>query len=97
MGALISLPHYSKNEPKNEIYPGPFKKLEELAEQIGYKLRYEQGHFQAGYCRVESRKLIIINKFFDLEGRINCFWIYYPGFQSIRVSWMKISFIIIRK
>ena len=49
------------------------KKLEDISSQLGYKLRYEQGHFQAGYCRVESRKLIIINKFFDLEGRINCF------------------------
>ncbi|NOT36180.1 MAG: hypothetical protein HOP11_02250 [Saprospiraceae bacterium] len=49
------------------------KSLEELANHIGYKLRYEQGHFQSGYCRVESRKLIIINKFFDLEARINCF------------------------
>ncbi|MFN8280535.1 MAG: hypothetical protein U0V49_09655 [Saprospiraceae bacterium] len=58
---------------------GLLKKLEELAEQIGYKLRYEQGHFQAGYCRVESRKLIIINKFFDLEGRINCFLDLLPG------------------
>ncbi|HMW39794.1 MAG: hypothetical protein K1X68_13180 [Saprospiraceae bacterium] len=58
---------------------GLLKKLEELAEQIGYKLRYEQGHFQAGYCRVESRKLIIINKFFDLEGRINCFLELLPG------------------
>lgn len=58
---------------------GLLKKLEELAEQIGYKLRYEQGHFQACYCRVESRKLIIINKFFDLEGRINCFFELLPG------------------
>lgn len=49
------------------------KKLEDICNDIGYKIRYEQGHFQAGYCRVESRKIIIINKFFDLEARINCF------------------------
>jgi hypothetical protein len=49
------------------------KKLEEISTEIGYKIRYEQGHFQSGYCRVEARKLIIINKFFDLEGRINTF------------------------
>ena len=58
---------------------GFLKKLEELADQLGYKVRYEQGHFQAGYCRVESRKLIIINKFFDLEGRINSFMDLLPG------------------
>lgn len=49
------------------------KKLEDMAIEIGYKIRYEQGHFQSGYCRVESRNLIIINKFFSLEARINCF------------------------
>ncbi|MEP7196172.1 MAG: hypothetical protein ABI851_06600 [Saprospiraceae bacterium] len=49
------------------------KKLEDISHDIGYKIRYEQGHFQAGYCRVEARKIIIINKFFDLEARINCF------------------------
>ncbi len=48
-------------------------KLEDLCERLGYKIRYEQGHFHAGYCRVESKKLIIINKFFELEARINCF------------------------
>ncbi|MBK8245617.1 MAG: hypothetical protein IPK88_19470 [Saprospiraceae bacterium] len=48
------------------------KKLEDLCQQIGYKVRYEQGHFQSGYCRVEARKILIINKFFDVEGRMNC-------------------------
>lgn len=49
------------------------KKLEDLCKELGYKVRYEQGHFQSGYCRVESQKVIVINKFFDVEGRINCF------------------------
>jgi hypothetical protein len=48
------------------------KKLEELCQALSYKVRYEQGHFQSGYCILESRKVLIINKFFDLEGRINC-------------------------
>ncbi|HUN17252.1 MAG TPA: hypothetical protein PK622_10580 [Saprospiraceae bacterium] len=47
------------------------KKLEDLCQAIGYKVRYEQGHFQSGYCRVEARQIIVINKFFDVEGRIN--------------------------
>ena len=50
------------------------KKLEELCQHIGYKVRYEQGHFQSGYCRVEARKILIINKFFDIEGRMNCLY-----------------------
>ena len=48
------------------------KKLEDLCQAIGYKVRYEQGHFQSGYCRVEARQIIVINKFFDVEGRMNC-------------------------
>jgi hypothetical protein len=48
------------------------KKLEELCSHLGYKVRYEQGHFQSGYCRVESRKILVVNKFFDVEGRVNC-------------------------
>jgi hypothetical protein len=47
------------------------KKLEDLCQAIGYKVRYEQGHFQSGYCRVEAKQIIVINKFFDVEGRIN--------------------------
>ena len=47
------------------------KKLEDLCQSLGYKVRYEQGHFQSGYCRVEARQIIVINKFFDVEGRIN--------------------------
>ena len=38
------------------------KKLEDLCQAIGYKVRYEQGHFQSGYCRVEARQIIVINK-----------------------------------
>jgi len=47
------------------------KKLETLAKELGYTVRYEKGNFQSGYCLVESRMVAIINKFFDTEGRIN--------------------------
>jgi hypothetical protein len=48
------------------------KKLEELCGELLYKVRYEQGHFQSGYCILETKRVLIINKFFDIEGRINC-------------------------
>lgn len=48
------------------------KKLETLFEELGYTVRYEKGNFQAGYCVVEDRKVAVINKFFNTEGRINC-------------------------
>ncbi len=47
------------------------KKIEALLETQGYKVRYEKGTFQSGYCIVENRKIAIINRFFDTEGRIN--------------------------
>lgn len=47
------------------------KKIQGLLEELGYIVRYEKGNFQSGYCLVESRKIAIVNKFYDLEGRIN--------------------------
>ncbi len=47
------------------------QKLESLFEEIGYVIRYEKGNFNSGYCIVEDRKIAVINKFFDVEARIN--------------------------
>lgn len=47
------------------------KKLETLAGELGYTVRYEKGNFQSGYCLVEKRRVAIINRFYDTEGRIN--------------------------
>lgn len=47
------------------------KKMETLAKELGYKVRYEKGNFQSGYCLVEHQRVAIVNKFFDTEGRIN--------------------------
>lgn len=47
------------------------KKLETLAKELGYTVRYEKGNFTSGYCLVESRRMAIINKFYETEGRIN--------------------------
>ncbi len=47
------------------------KKTEDLFEELDYEVRYERGTFQSGYCMVEDRKMVIINKFFDTEARIN--------------------------
>ncbi|MEY2905295.1 MAG: hypothetical protein RJA52_1311 [Bacteroidota bacterium] len=47
------------------------KKVEHLLEELGYSVRYEKGNFQSGYCIVADHKIAVINKYFDLEGRIN--------------------------
>jgi len=46
-------------------------KLESIPEQAGYVLRYERGSFQSGYCILEERKVVVLNKFLQTEGRIN--------------------------
>jgi len=48
------------------------KKLEELFGELDYTVRYEKGSFQSGYCLVETRRVAVVNKFFDTEARINC-------------------------
>jgi hypothetical protein len=46
-------------------------KLEAIPEQAGYVLRYERGTFQSGYCILEEKKVVVLNKFLQTEGRIN--------------------------
>ena len=47
-------------------------KLVGIFEELEYEVIYEKGSFQSGYCIVEQKKIIVINKFFDIEARINC-------------------------
>ena len=51
--------------------PNTLKKLEELYEEARYIIRYEKGNFNSGYCILEERRVVVINKFFSIEGRIN--------------------------
>ena len=46
-------------------------KLQSIPEEAGYVLRYERGTFQSGYCILEQRKIVVLNKFLPTEGRIN--------------------------
>lgn len=46
-------------------------KLEDLIAESDYFLRYEKGNFKSGYCLLHDQKIMIINKFFTTEGKIN--------------------------
>lgn len=46
-------------------------KLEKIVEDAGYVIRYERGTFQSGYCILEQKKVVVLNRFLQLEGRIN--------------------------
>ena len=46
-------------------------KLEKILDEAGYIVRYERGSFQSGYCILEDKKVVVLNKFLTPEGRIN--------------------------
>lgn len=47
------------------------EKIEKLLDETEYIIRYERGTFQSGYCILEQKKVIVLNKFLPVEGRIN--------------------------
>ena len=51
--------------------PSTLEKIEKITEEAGYVLRYERGTFQSGYCILEQKKVVVLNKFLQIEGRIN--------------------------
>lgn len=36
-----------------------------------YTLRYEKGNFKSGHCLLRDQKIIVVNKFYTTEGKIN--------------------------
>ena len=51
--------------------PNNLKKLEDLYKETGYIVRYEKGNFNSGYCILEDKKVVVVNKYFQVEARIN--------------------------
>lgn len=46
-------------------------KMEEMLGESDYTLRYEKGNFKSGYCVLKDQKIMIDNKFYTTEGKIN--------------------------
>lgn len=51
--------------------PTTLKKFEELYDEMGYSIRFEKGNFNSGYCILQDKRIVVINKFLTIEGRIN--------------------------
>jgi hypothetical protein len=45
--------------------------LEGIFKENHYVIRYEKGRFQSGYCILQDKRVVVINKFFETEARIN--------------------------
>ena len=50
---------------------GFLTKLEDIIAESDYVLRYEKGNFKSGYCVLKDQNIIIVNKFYTTEGKIN--------------------------
>lgn len=50
---------------------GYLTKIEDLISESDYILRYEKGNFKSGYCLLKDQKVMIVNKFYTTEGKIN--------------------------
>lgn len=51
--------------------PASADKLENILTESNYGIRYERGTFQSGWCLLEQKKIVVLNKFLNVEGRIN--------------------------
>ncbi len=63
-------------------------RLEDLFAESDYMLRYEKGSFKAGYCLLKDIKVAVVNKYFPLEGKINCL---YDILRSVNIDTSMLS------
>lgn len=38
------------------------QQLQDVAQQLGITLRYDQGNFEGGYCILKAQRLLLVNK-----------------------------------
>ena len=46
-------------------------KLEDILGESEFVVRYERGNFQSGWCLLEAKRIVVLNKFLSVEARIN--------------------------
>ena len=56
-------------------------KIEDLVAESDYVLRYEKGNFKSGYCLLKDQKIMIVNKFYTVEGKINALLEIFKGLE----------------
>lgn len=68
--------------------PATLRKLEQLFEEARFTIRYEKGNFASGYCILEARRVVVVNRFLPIEGRINALIEILP---SVRINQTELS------
>ncbi len=54
---------------KNKSSKKKINKLISGLEDLGYEVRMVKGQFQSGHCLLRDQKIILINRYFDDEGK----------------------------
>lgn len=76
-------------------------KLENILSQSSYVVRYERGTFQSGWCLLETKKIVVLNKFLDIEGRMNTLLELIPqitiDFDKLTIDSQKIYEEVVKK
>ena len=68
---IVNLRNYLKGLKDMKYTQHSLDKVEKILDEAHYIIRYERGTFQSGYCILEARKVVVLNKFLQTEGRIN--------------------------
>lgn len=63
--------------------PTALKKIEQIYDEAKYLVRYEKGNFASGYCVLEHKKVVVVNKFLNVEGRINALLEILPSIKVV--------------
>jgi len=64
--AAVATKHMSEKKTRYQL-----QKLVDRLKEFEYTVRFEKGNFKTGYCILEDRKVIVVNKFHDVEVRID--------------------------
>lgn len=59
-----------KKKPVDPELKQMLAELEEVADKLGYKVRYEKGNFEGGYCILKELRLLVVNSRNEIERRI---------------------------
>jgi len=55
---------------KEKEFEEIIQELKSLASQLGAEVRFEKGNFKGGYCILKDSKVIVINKFTNLQRKV---------------------------
>jgi hypothetical protein len=59
------------------------ERLRSLFEEIGFRVRFEKGNFQSGYCLIKEHNVAVINKFLPIEGRVQAMLDIMPQVEGV--------------